>query len=236
MMQFPNMITAKLLKPAFLGLALLSTTACVHDQIANPPMGETVNRNAVTMVRLTHVIPAESDGTDTPSQGTMVSLHAFLNSVNAGYGDIIMIDGDSSPARIDAIKQLIRARGLVYGGEAPLGESPAMGDITLYVERYVVTIPNCGVWPDEPTNNTRNNPSSFHGCANTANLGLMVANPRDLVAGQNGGNSTGAAVAAIYSPKAKAGGPSMTLSFDGLPDAGAGSASVPISAPSGGDQ
>ncbi|WP_020398024.1 CpaD family pilus assembly lipoprotein [Kordiimonas gwangyangensis] len=215
---------AALLKPALLGIALLSTTACVHDQIANPVSGEVVNRNAVTMVRLAHMIQAEDDGTDTPSAAVAANLHAFLASVDAGYGDIVMIDSGASPARTAAIAKMIKARGLVYGGEAPLGETPAIGDIALYVERYVVTTPNCGVWPNEPTNNTRNNASSYYGCANTANLGLMVADPRDLVAGRNGGNSTGAAVAAIYSPKAKAKGPAVTVSFADMPvTTGAGS-------------
>ncbi len=231
MMHFHKNRTAALLKLALLGLALLSTTACVHDRIANPPSGEVMNRNAVTLVRLAHVIPAEADGTDTPSGATKASLEAFLRSVDAGYGDIVMLDSGTSPARTAAIADMIRARGLVYGGEAPLGETPAIGDIALYVERYVVTTPNCGTWPDEPTNNTRNNASAYFGCANTANLGLMVADPRDLVAGRAGGNSTGAAVAAIYAPGAKKKDPAITVTYSEMPNI----TSVTPGGPAGGD-
>ncbi|WP_262691849.1 CpaD family pilus assembly protein [Kordiimonas aestuarii] len=219
MMHLSQYIVAKAFKPALLGLTLMSTAACMHDSIANPVVGETVTRNTVTLVRLAYTIEAEDDGTDTLSAGTAASLQAFLQSVGAGHGDIIMLDSASTAGRRDAIAQTLRKRGLVYGGEAPLGETPEGGNIALYVERYLVTPPACGQWPNEPTNNTRNNASAYFGCSNTANLGLMVADPRDLIAGQHRGNSTAAAVGAIYTPVVKPAGPSMTLSIDGMPGA-----------------
>ena len=231
----PSLIAATC-KPALLGLALLSTGACMHDTVANPVMGETVMRNAVTMVRLSHTIEAEEDGTDTPSAPTKAALNAFLTGVNAGHSDIIMLDSATAPARRDAVAAMIRQRGLVYGGEAPMGATPAAGTIALYVERYIVTPPACGAWPNEPTNNTRNNASAYFGCSNTANLGLMIANPRDLIAGQNGGNSTAAAVSAIYTPSVKPASPTMTLSIDGLPASSQKAPSGPGTPPSRGDK
>ena len=205
-----------MIKPLCLGLGLLALGACAHTDVAQPAPGETPMRNEVTMVRLTHIIAPEDDKTDTPSVATQAALQAFLTSVNAGYGDIIMLDSASGPDRVAALVKLIQKRGLVYGGEATLGSMPEDGAIMVYVERYIVTTPNCMQWPDETSNNTRNNASSYFGCADTTNLGLMVANPRDLIAGQNGGNSTAAAVGAIYKPTSTSSGPSMTLSLDGL--------------------
>ncbi|WP_417455751.1 CpaD family pilus assembly lipoprotein [Kordiimonas sp.] len=205
------------LKPITIGLALLGTTACMHDNVVEPTLGETINRNAVTMVRLGHTITAEDDGTDTPSGATFAALGAFLLSVKAGHGDIIMMDSASSTVRRDAVAAYLKKRGLVYAGEAPLGEEPADGTINLYVERYIVTPPACGRWPNEASNNTRNNTSSYFGCAVTSNLGMMVANPRDLIAGENGGNSTAAAVGALYTPTPQPTGPTMTFSIDGMP-------------------
>lgn len=204
-------------KPITIGLALLGTTACMHDNVVEPTLGETINRNAVTMVRLGHTITAEDDGTDTPSGATFAALGAFLLSVKAGHGDIIMMDSASSTVRRDAVAAYLKKRGLVYAGEAPLGEEPAHGTINLYVERYIVTPPACGRWPNEASNNTRNNTSSYFGCAVTSNLGMMVANPRDLIAGENGGNSTAAAVGALYTPTPQPTGPTMTFSIDGMP-------------------
>lgn len=208
---------ATVLKPLAISLSLLTTTACMHDNVVEPTLGETVNRNAVTMVRLDHTITAEDDGTDTPSNATFAALGAFLASVNAGHGDIIMLDSASSPNRRDAVAAYLKKRGLVYAGEAPLGAEPQPGTINLYVERYIVTPPACGGWPSEASNNTRNNTSSYFGCAVTSNLGMMVANPRDLIAGENGGNSTAAAVGALYTPTPQSTGPTMTLSIDGMP-------------------
>ncbi|WP_417449324.1 CpaD family pilus assembly lipoprotein [Kordiimonas sp.] len=233
MMHPSGNIVANAFKPLLLGLALISMTACVHDRAANPVAGEAITRNAVTMVRMAHTIEAEEDDTDTLSASAQASLHAFLGSVGAGHGDTIMLDSNSTPARRDAVAHIVRKRGLVYGGEAPLGATPKGGDITLYVERYIVTPPACGQWPNEPTNNTRNNASAYFGCSNTANLGLMVADPRDLIAGQNGGNSTAAAVGAIYTLVVKPTGPTVTLSLDGLPKAASQAAPVGSRPPAG---
>lgn len=211
---------ATILKPAFLGLSLLGLAACQHTDVAAPSPLEATMRNTVQMVRLPFEIKAEDDGTDTPSAQTLASLNMFLATTEAGYGDVLMLDSESaSPDRISAIQAFIKARGLTYGGTAKLGSKPAEGSVMLYLERYVVTTPNCGEWAAETSNNERNNPSSFYGCSTAANLGLMVANPRDLVAGQNGGNSTSTAVGAIAgsTPAQSATPPgNMTISLDGM--------------------
>jgi pilus biogenesis lipoprotein CpaD len=199
-------------------ISMLGLGACVHTDVETATPAETVMRNSVQMVRLTHEIGAEEDGTATPSGGTLARMNAFLTGVEAGYSDVIMLDSADAPAdRIDAIADHLRARGLSFGGTATLGAAPASGTIMLYLERYIVTVPNCGQWREETSDNSRNNPSSFLGCSLTANLGLMVANPRDLLAGQGSGNSTAAAVGALYTPPAAtpAAG-NMVLSLDGM--------------------
>lgn len=208
-----------LLKSALIGLGLLGLTACQHTDVASPSMPERTLRNSVQMVRMPFEIKPEEDGTATPSAATLGQVNAFLGSVRAGHGDVLMLDtGDAPETRVAALQDFIRAHGLAYGGTAALGAKPADGSVVLYLERYVVTTPNCGSWPAEQSNNRRNNPSAHFGCADTANLGLMVANPRDLIAGQDGGNSTAAAVGALYSPapatSALPG--NMTLSLEGM--------------------
>lgn len=195
----------------------LSLAACQHTAVSGPTASENILRNEVKMVRLPFRIQAEEDGTATPSDFTLNGIHLFLNSVGAGQADVIMLDApDAAPERVQAVAQSLRNAGLVYGGTSPLGTTPAAGEIMLYVERYVVTPPNCGTWKAERSDNDMNNASAHHGCSTVANLGLMVANPRDLIAGQSGGNSTAAAVGALYTPAAPSSGPTMTLSLDGL--------------------
>ncbi len=203
---------------ALASLSLLGLTACQHTSVGTPSYTDTVTRNTVQMVRLSHEIKAEEDSTDTPSSGTYRAIDAFLMGIDAGYGDVMILDtNEVSLVRLRAIEDHIRQRGFVYGGIQSLGETPKDGAIILYVERHVAQTPVCGNWPAEVSNNQRNNTSPYLGCSNTANLGLMIANPRDLVAGQFEGNSTGAAVGAIYSPAPANSGPSITMSFDGMP-------------------
>lgn len=58
------------------------------------------------------------------------------------------------------------------------------------LDRHLVTLPRCPNWSSEPQN-WSNRPSSNFGCSNTTNLGLMVADPADLVGGRTLGPSDG---------------------------------------------
>ncbi len=215
-----------LIKLSFIAGIGLSLAACNHTAATSPAPSEKIMRNEVKMVRLPFRIAAEDDETDTPSSYTLNGISLFLRSVNAGHADVIMLDSsDVASERIDAIIDHIKTAGLLYAGTSALGVKPADGEITLYVERHIVVPPNCGTWSVETTGNDVNNASAHHGCSTIANLGLMIANPRDLIAGQNSGNSTAAAVGALYSPSTTPSGPTMTLSLDGLAD---------LPAPSGG--
>src|ERR1700730_11756650 len=61
---------------------------------------------------------------------------------------------------------------------------PANGAI-LSVGRYAVTLPTCPNWSQSLSYEFTNAYSSNYGCANTTNLGLMVASPADLVSGRS---------------------------------------------------
>lgn len=199
-----------------MGLAL---TACQHGSVTEPAISENIIRNEVKMVRLPFTVKAEDDGTSTPSSYTLAGINLFFRSVGAGHADVILLDApDVEQARIDEIAAHIRKSGLTYGGVSTLGPAPSEGTMTLYVERHIVVPPNCGVWRHETSSNQKNNASAHYGCATMANLGLMVANPRDLIAGQSGGNSTASAVGALYSPAPQSTGPTITMSLDGLAD------------------
>ncbi len=72
----------------------------------------------------------------------------------------------------------------------------ALDRVRVTVERYIVTPPACPDWSKPVGEDSQNTPPPNFGCANTANLGMMVANPRDLVHGRSPGTSDGAAVSA----------------------------------------
>jgi pilus assembly protein CpaD len=53
--------------------------------------------------------------------------------------------------------------------------------LLVVVERYVVTPPDCPNWTKSQSGDHDNATSSNFGCSSITNLGLMVADPRDLV-------------------------------------------------------
>jgi pilus assembly protein CpaD len=81
-------------------------------------------------------------------------------STNA-YGEAVPADGGSGP---DAWRRNRR--------------------VELVLERYLVTLPACPDWSRRSGLDFDNLPMSNLGCATTTNLGLMVAEPKDLVRGR----------------------------------------------------
>ena len=56
--------------------------------------------------------------------------------------------------------------------------------VELVLERYLVTLPACPDWSRQSGTDFSNLPHSNFGCATQTNLGLMVAEPKDLVRGR----------------------------------------------------
>jgi pilus assembly protein CpaD len=101
------------------------------------------------------------------------------------------------------------------------------------VGRYMVTLPGCPNWSQGPASDFTNARSSNFGCATATNLGLMVANPADLVAGRELAHADGtpavSAVTRYLTDKTKlpetvsgAGALAASSSTGGAPAAGAG--------------
>jgi pilus assembly protein CpaD len=63
--------------------------------------------------------------------------------------------------------------------------------VELVLERYLVTLPPCPDWSRESGTDFANLPHSNFGCATQSNLGLMVADPQDLVRGRTLGPADG---------------------------------------------
>ncbi len=63
--------------------------------------------------------------------------------------------------------------------------------VELVLERYLVTLPACPDWSRETGTDFANLPHSNFGCATESNLGLMVAEPKDLVRGRTLGPADG---------------------------------------------
>lgn len=77
--------------------------------------------------------------------------------------------------------ELLRYR--IVADAAPPDNVPANQAI-LAIGRYTVTLPPCPNWSSPPQAEYTNQHISNWGCAAATNLGLMVANPGDLVGGR----------------------------------------------------
>ncbi|NOZ43173.1 MAG: hypothetical protein GXP02_08440 [Alphaproteobacteria bacterium] len=154
--------------------------------------GDAQMRNKVTMIRIPFMISFEK-GRAQLSGNAMRKLDNFMARSHVAYGDELSMDfplqrngklSEQNRRRLIFLSELMKIRGLhLSANVTPYGISPAPDHARLLISRYIVTPPQCGDWSQPSTDNYGNAPTPNFGCANQANLGLMVANPRDLITG-----------------------------------------------------
>jgi pilus assembly protein CpaD len=175
---------------AALLFAALSLAACApaasHWSDAQSP-----KQNKVEMVRLTHDLRLPASGV--LSAAAAAGLDAFLARHEVGFGDAVTLaSAGRDPAAVSAY---LRRQGIVARAAAGAAEAPA-GAVRVQVERFVVVPPHCPDWRKPGTADYGNTPMSNLGCATAANLGMMLADPRDLIQGRMPGDADGTASAA----------------------------------------
>jgi pilus assembly protein CpaD len=144
-------------------------------------------------------------------------LLAFVASVQPGARDTIRLEGHADERATDlynvdlASRRAMRVQDFLheqgysnlsvtagsYGEALPAvaGSGPESWRenrrVEVVLERYLVTLPPCPDWSRESGTDFANLPHSNFGCATQSNLGLMVAEPRDLVRGRTLGPADG---------------------------------------------
>jgi pilus assembly protein CpaD len=154
----------------------------------------------VDYVRLTHAAVFSPKAARLSGEESE-KLSAFLENAQVTADDHVYIEspgGDHLVSqRIGQLAHQLSERG-IGARTLPAKTSLPSDQLTVIVERYVVTPPNCPDWSKDPVTNHDNEPSSNFGCATSTNLGLMVADPRDLVIGRPMGPEEGPpAIAAV---------------------------------------
>ncbi len=174
---------------AILFSSCIILSGCASGYQANKFSGsETAARNTVEMVRLAYPVLAENTGQDVISKATLNGINRFLSDSNVRYGDRLLIDRGAkvSDKRVQTLYKYFRSLGLETGEEIGIfGAEPAAGNMTIYLERHTVQTPECTGLNTPSTPNHQNAPMPNFGCSNATVLGLMVADPRDLVAGKS---------------------------------------------------
>ncbi|MCW8835104.1 MAG: CpaD family pilus assembly protein [Rhodospirillales bacterium] len=127
-------------------------------------------------------------GTGTLKADEAERLSGWLGNVAPGYGDQVLLSGAPERlgvSRMEAVQAYLGKQGIkAFMVKAESGiPAPGGNAVKVTVRRYVANIPACPDWSDNPAHIFSNQPLSNFGCATASNLGMMVANPRDLVAG-----------------------------------------------------
>lgn len=139
-----------------------------------------------------------SGGSTRLSRGEAQRLNAFLAQAGTETGNMVAVSprldsatssarANAAMSRANAVSRYLRARGLdpsIVATTAVPGGSGTLVDVL--VRQYLVSLPECPDWTDRPGWNFGNLTSSNWGCATAVNLGVMVADPGDLVHGAGG--------------------------------------------------
>ena len=137
--------------------------------------------------RTDFVIDLQTSGDSVPAS-ELQRLDAWFQSIDAGYGDRISVDEaggyENSGARADIARAAARYGLLLSDGAPVLNGTVQPGAIRVIASRATAEVPGCPDWSEDRVYPNANTSSNF-GCATNTNLAAMIANPDDLVVGQD---------------------------------------------------
>lgn len=182
----------KFLTFSVVGIALLTSAACTPTQ-SYWSEAQAKKENRVEPVRLQHDVRFANGTQLSPSE--MAQLNGFIARHDIGYGDRVYVltdpktATDSAAQRSTNVVKYMSAHGVKAAVLPSVEAQPGL--VRIVVNRYVVVPPNCPDWSKSATADYGNTPMSNLGCSTTANLGLMVADPRELMQGRAAGSADG---------------------------------------------
>jgi pilus assembly protein CpaD len=129
---------------------------------------------------------AFAPGSANLTQGELRKLDGWVLSGSIQPADRVAVAAAGPPGlaeqRVGAVSRELLRYGIATQTLA-LDAVPANSAIVT-VGRYAVTLPTCPNWSQSLSTDFTNAFTSNYGCANTTNLGLMVASPADLASGR----------------------------------------------------
>ncbi|MGH6967759.1 MAG: CpaD family pilus assembly lipoprotein [Stellaceae bacterium] len=180
-------------------LAAAIAIASLLPSCTPAPNDVTLNQLTVKPVRLAHTVHF-APGSTTLTLSEAADLQAFLGTDRRdGIDNVTIVAGDSPIAdvRRARVSQALDALGFAHR-MAPPDASMTADTVMVTVEREAAVPPACPNWTVIGPYDPSNVPMSNLGCATRTDLYLMVADPRDLVAGQPQGPADAApSIAAV---------------------------------------
>ncbi|WP_439814075.1 CpaD family pilus assembly lipoprotein [Zavarzinia sp. CC-PAN008] len=169
----------------------LAGCSAIQPNDATPSLAQYPKTNKVERVSVPYTVGFVAQQT-TLGEGARAGLADAVGTVGSPEALYVTVAGPNDPAgaaRAEAIRQeLVRLGvpadriGVASGGAPAAGGRPAQYRVEF--ARYVVVPPACPDWSVPLGAGDPQLVASNWGCATTTNLGLMVADPRDLLIGQ----------------------------------------------------
>ncbi|NQU69981.1 MAG: hypothetical protein HQ514_05495 [Rhodospirillales bacterium] len=169
--------------------AVLMVTACAGDASEHWSPQEAPKENKVSWITFDHEVAFASPASSL-SQTERARISRFLDEINIGNSDHVFIRANQGPRNHQVAAVAKHLRAMRVKAEIIVARG-AVRPVSVVVGRYLVTPPRCPDWTKQPGQDIANRRSSNFGCATTSNLGLMVADPGDLVQGAPMGPSDG---------------------------------------------
>ncbi|MGZ2411529.1 pilus assembly protein CpaD [Sphingomonas sp. F9_3S_D5_B_2] len=170
---------------ATLVLASIATGGCGYTPHDLADRGvESVNQPVVTAAD--YVFDAAAPG-GTLAPGEPERLNSWFQGLGLGYGDSIYVDGADAYVAREQVAAVAGNYGMMVQAGAPVTAGMVQpGAVRVVVSRRRAIVANCPNWsrPSSPDFNNRS--LSNFGCGVNSDLAMMVANPEDLVHGQEG--------------------------------------------------
>jgi pilus assembly protein CpaD len=119
-------------------------------------------------------------------------IAAWFEAMGLGYGDRVSVEDPlDRPETRAAVADLAGRYGLLLADGAPIVAGEVQpGQARVVIARSRASVPGCPDWSGKSDANLGNGISANYGCANNSNLAAMIANPEDLIKGQQGSPDT----------------------------------------------
>ncbi len=149
-----------------------------------------VHQPVVEKVSYTLDVTTSGSGLAYGEQGR---LAGWFDAMGLKYGDKVYVDDpNANTATHNAVEAVASRYGILLGGEPPrTGGYLSPGTARVVIVRSKASVPSCPDWSSKSDFNPNNGLTSNYGCATNTNLAAMVADPEDLL---NGEDTTGSTV------------------------------------------
>ncbi len=182
---------ARLITSASLISMALAISACSADTLGMrpefAPNSNLYSENQPVVQRTDYVIDVATSDGGVPG-GELGRLADWFDSLQLRYGDTIYVeDGYTGEAARQDIERLAAHYGMLVSPGAPVTAGQVQpGSARIIVSRATASVPGCPNWRQKPLSGGAITTESNFGCATNSNLAAMIANPNDLVLGQEG--------------------------------------------------